>query len=81
MIVYWYLFSNHYTRECIHICEEERNVAPLKVPGLCIGPLLVVSACLLTDVLRVGLARWGRVAKEKKGTLLLASEMPVSISR
>ena len=26
MIVYWYLFSNHYTRECIHTGERERNV-------------------------------------------------------
>ena len=25
MIVYWYLFSNHYTRECIHTCERERT--------------------------------------------------------
>jgi len=32
MIVYWYLFSNHYTLECIHMCEEERNVSPLKGP-------------------------------------------------
>lgn len=47
MIVYWYLFSNHYTLECIHRCEKkERNVAPLKVPGLYMGPLLVVSACI-----------------------------------
>jgi len=22
MIVYWYLFSNHYTRECIHVVWE-----------------------------------------------------------
>ena len=22
MIVYWYLFSNHYTRECIHTGES-----------------------------------------------------------
>ena len=22
MIVYWYSFSNHYTRECIHTCES-----------------------------------------------------------
>ena len=32
MIVYWYLFSNHYTRECIHIGERERNVASLNSP-------------------------------------------------
>ena len=32
IIVYWYLFSNHYTRECIHTCERERNVAPLNSP-------------------------------------------------
>ena len=32
MIVYWYLFSNHYTRECIHTCEKERDVAPLNSP-------------------------------------------------
>ena len=23
MIVYWYSFSNHYTRECIHTCDEQ----------------------------------------------------------
>jgi len=26
IVVYWYLFSNHYTRECIHTGERERNV-------------------------------------------------------
>ena len=25
MIVYWYSFSNHYTRKCIHTCERERK--------------------------------------------------------
>jgi hypothetical protein len=23
MVVYWYLFSNHYTRECIHTGERD----------------------------------------------------------
>jgi hypothetical protein len=32
MVVYWYLFSNHYTRECIHTGERERNVASLNIP-------------------------------------------------
>jgi hypothetical protein len=32
--VYWYLFShgNHYTRECIHTGERERNVTSLNSP-------------------------------------------------
>ena len=29
IVVYWYLFSNHYTRECIHTCERERTVSAL----------------------------------------------------
>ena len=40
------LFSNHYTRECIHTCEKERNVAPLNSPRALYCPLLVVSACI-----------------------------------
>ena len=44
MLVYWYLFSNHYTLECIHICEEERNASPLKGPrALCMPPPRGVS--------------------------------------
>ena len=39
IIVYWYLFSNHYTRECIHTCERERNVAPLNSPRALYWPL------------------------------------------
>ena len=47
MIVYWYLFSNHYTRECIHIGETKKRASLLfRVPGPCISPLLMVSACI-----------------------------------
>ena len=33
MIVYWYLFSNHYTRECIHTGESELAFDDLRVAG------------------------------------------------
>ena len=34
MIVYWYLFSNHYTRECIHTCEKRKECgSPQSSPG------------------------------------------------
>ena len=32
IIVYWYLYSNRYTRECIHTGERERNVTSLNSP-------------------------------------------------
>ena len=32
IIVYWYLFSNHYTRECIRTGERESNIASLNSP-------------------------------------------------
>ena len=42
IIVYWYLFGNHYTRECIHTGERERNVASLNSPS---GSILTPSSC------------------------------------
>jgi len=39
MIVYWYLFSNHYTRECIHTCERERTCGSSQSsPGFVLAP-------------------------------------------
>ena len=39
MIVYWYSFSNHYTRECIHTCERERTCGPSQSsPGFMLAP-------------------------------------------
>ena len=39
MIVYWYLFSNHYTRECIHTCERERTCGSSQsFPGFVLAP-------------------------------------------
>ena len=39
MIVYWYLFSNHYTRECIHTCERERKCGSSQSsPGFILAP-------------------------------------------
>ncbi len=39
MIVYWYSFSNHYTRECIHTCERERTCGSSQSsPGSMLAP-------------------------------------------
>ena len=39
MIVYWYSFSNHYTRECIHTCERERTCGSSQSsPGFMLAP-------------------------------------------
>jgi hypothetical protein len=41
MIVYWYSFSNHYTRECIHTCERERTCGSSQSsPGFVLAPSL-----------------------------------------
>jgi len=28
IVVYWYLFSNHYTLECIHTGEKKKKASP-----------------------------------------------------
>ena len=39
MIVYWYSFSNHYTRECIHTCKRERTCGSSQSsPGFVLAP-------------------------------------------
>ena len=38
-VVYWYSFSNHYTRECIHTCERERTCGSSQSsPGFVLAP-------------------------------------------
>ena len=42
MIVYWYSFSNHYTRECIHTCESDCSQLPGGERYFCSGLSVVV---------------------------------------